>query len=600
MPVACEACPTTCKSDSSCACMEVWRGRAWRHQTPSSAASLPATAAPLACLPARRLPVGLHAGMRASFCLALPSSAALARGLRLPAKLPVFLGGGLAPTHVRSMPGSTSLLWERSFAAAAAAPSQGAWSGGFQVPRLGEGEASLGRGRKAEAGAGHPDDDGIWEALGLTPCKLVESAALALVHIMRLHEHGHARVAADIEYGGGGGEDGASSVALAWGMAQRLARHVLPWTSPSFPGRWQPAVASFVCTMALALEPRAAGSLQADGCWDGRQAELGLSLWRACRGLLSSRDDAVLRSGLNALGRLCWRARGLAADRWQGGLGRAILRWAVQRQVLWLEGEGAHDGVQDLSALRILAAIVPVDPDFLVGCAHDQPPLHPGQCDALKRLMQPGAGPRGSQHCISDDGGAAEQGSRAARLAWLSDHERTEYLLEAEQAALCDRLLDGPSPPLDGEREAVLRRQLMPWCLQILDACLAQMDATRLFHCEAALSLATRILAYLPSPPYHLSLQDILDTRCRGRSQGGKHGASNEPRATTPETLDRPASRASWPLRCIERAVSMLKQVPPEASATADSPMCRMMRVSVFRSRVAPPLRRRFPPSTSL
>ena len=268
----------------------------------------------------------------------------------------------MAPSHVRSMPGSTSLRWQRPYAAA---PSTQVAMGSLQVPCLGGEEGSARFGQEEE-------DGGLWDAVGFTPSRLAELAALALVHLMRLDTR------ATLACGGDGGsspsDGGIGGGGLAWGMVDRLARHILPWTTPSFQGRWQPAVASCVCTLALALEAQAAGCSDAStSVWrhgkqsELQQSELALSLWRACRGLLQSSDDQVFGYGCQALSRLCRRASGLATLRWPRGLGRAMLRWGVERQLQWLEV--AADGMQALRSLRILAVLVPVDPAFLLGCS---------------------------------------------------------------------------------------------------------------------------------------------------------------------------------------------------------------------------------------
>ena len=166
-------------------------------------------------------------------------------------------------------------------------------------------------------------------------------------------------------------------------------------------------------------------------------------------------------------------------------------------------------------------------------------------------------------------------GGGGGDVAWLLEEERVEDLWEAEQARLCEQLIDEESQPLDCEDKVLLRARLMPWCLRALDACLAHMDATTLFHCEAAMSLASLILAHLPSLPYDWQLGHVLCARGRGRGQGSKRRPGSQPSAQRAAA----SSPAPWPLECIERAVAMLNHVPPEASATADSPMCRMMRV---------------------
>jgi hypothetical protein len=270
----------------------------------------------------------------------------------------------VAPSHVRSMPGSTSLRWQRPYAAA---PSPQVAMGSLQVPCLGGEQGSARLGREEEEG-------GLWDAVGYTPSRLAESAALALVHLIRLDTRAALPCGGDGGSGGAGLAWGMVDHHMAWGMVERLARHILPWTTPSFQGRWQPAVASCVCTLALALEPQAAGGSDAStSVWrhgkqsELQQSELALSLWRACRGLLQSSDDQVFGYGCQALSRLCRRASGLGTDRWPGGLGRAMLRWGVERQVQWLEG--AADGMQALRSLRILAVLVPVDPAFLLGCS---------------------------------------------------------------------------------------------------------------------------------------------------------------------------------------------------------------------------------------
>jgi hypothetical protein len=182
---------------------------------------------------------------------------------------------------------------------------------------------------------------------------------------------------------------------------------------------------------------------------------------------------------------------------------------------------------------------------------------------------------QGSQETDGGAVGGRGGGGGGGDVAWLLEEERVEDLLEAEQARLCEQLMDEEAQPLDCQHKALLRARLMPWCLRTLDACLAHMDAATLFHCEAAMSLASLILAHLPSLPYDWQLGHVLRVRGRRRGQGSKRRPASEPSAPRSAA----SSPAPWPLQCIERAVAMLNHVPPEASATADSPMCRMMRV---------------------
>jgi len=386
-------------------------------------------------------------------------------------------------------------------------------------------------------GAREHEAEAVWHSLATTPCALAELASLALVHLVRhedacLAPSGFAVVeGAGVEGAAERGEGRAVQAGVAGGVVLRLLRHILPWTTPTFAGAWQLPVASCVATLALALQ-QTSGAHAAGSAAATRNTELGLCVWRACRGLLSASDDAVCTYGIQALCRVCVHAHSLGTGRWPGGLAKAVLRWAVDRQVLCLERHA--DGLHTLRALRILAALVPIDPLFFVTSAQDA-------------AVRAGESPH-AEAC--EAGGAA-----GAAGDWLDEEEDMERVVEEEQAALCRRLLAEAGPGCGQEDGTLLAKRVTPWHLRVLDACLLHMDATALFHCEAACSLSAILLAHLPPMSY--------DAAPVSKAWCGPGGSAASP----------------WPLRCVERLVALLRHVPPEASATADSPMCRMMRV---------------------
>ena len=412
-------------------------------------------------------------------------------------------------------------------------------------------------------GAREQEAEALCESLATTPCAQAEWASLALVLLVR---HEDARLApcgvAGVPSPGvdGAPECGGGLESLAGGVVLRVLRHILPWTTTAFAGGWQQPVASCVATLALALQQSGAHVASAAA---RRQTELGLCVWRACRGLLSASDDAVCTYGITALCRVCVHAQGLGASRWPGGLAKAVFRWAVERQVLCLERSA--DGLHVLRSLRILSALVPIDPLFFVTSAHDA--------------------------AVQADACPHEQGAEAGGAAgdWLDEEERMERAVEEEQAALCCRLLAEQGLGCEQEDLALLAKRVTPWHLRTLDACLSQMDATVLFQCEAACSLTAMLLAHLPPISYDAApLSNAL------HEAGGSSKARRPPRR--PAAAPAPgAAVPPWPLRCVEALVAMVRHVPPESSATADSPMCRMMRVACCAGLATPPCSRGAP-----
>ena len=356
----------------------------------------------------------------------------------------------------------------------------------------------------------------------VTPAALVAIAAGALARIVHMNPHGAPL------------GDGASGMARL--LMLRLMHHIQPWCSPNFAGPWQAAVAACVATMPLAIRcararhrwdgeagPETTGAGGGGGAEgtreedrEGWEVELTLAIWRNARALVLASDRTVCQHGIRALGRVCTRGSCL----WRhgcgggGGLGEAIWRWAVRRHVQI--AEAGVDGQASLNALWALAALAPLKPALLRSCAAQAPPFFRGD--------------------LYEDGG------------WVGEEERVERALEQEEARRCEGALRL------GEESAEVQRHHMSWARRVLDVCLEYMDPTQLFHSEAAFTLAATMLAAVPALPLD---DDDGGGTCGGRGRArGRH----------------------WAVACVDRLCVAWRALPPEASATADSPVCRMLR----------------------
>ena len=369
-------------------------------------------------------------------------------------------------------------------------------------------------------GCARADEVGV-EKGEVTPAALVAIAAGALAGIVHMNPRG--------------APPGAGASDMAQLLMLRLMHHIQPWCSPDFAGPWQAAVAACVASVPLAIR-----SARARHRWDGEarpettgggggggdeetreedregwEAALTLAIWRNARALVLASDRTVSQHGVRALGRVCTRSSGLWRHGCGGGGGLGEAIWRWAISRHVRIAEAKIDGQASLNALQALAALAPLKPAMLRSCAAQAPPF-------FRSDLYEGGG-------------------------WVGEEERVERALEQEEARRCEVALRL------GEESAEVQRHHMSWARRVLDVCVEYMDPTMLFHSQAAFTLAATMLAAVPALP--------LDGDDGGTSGGRRR-----------------ARGAHWAVACVDRLCVAWRALPPESSATADSPVCRMLR----------------------